>query len=1382
MGGGRDTGHFGTGTYFVGDKTKLEGYNSRNGVEAPKHRVNFTDYNLYKPKDTETGEKLHRVLRTINNGGADEINRVANIDANKLRAEVEAGEVGTETYKYFDTLSEEQQRVFYQDAEEILEEFKSKTREDFKRETEEELKSLSKMSLDDLGDDVWLLDDEFVDAEIDFAIERNNEFIESFDLDEQARWFAMNHLQDKEAFDELFRMKNNILDELKTIFPDKSEGEILAALDDMLAATANYPRNLDAYKLDSASTLLMKNLGYNGIDVRHIPELDNTQYGSVIYDLNAKKSKPLPKADTTRKPPRATERKDISQAREDLMQAEMKYEFTGDDAMEGEVNMLANRLEAAENRRLDRGVDGRKLSNPSTVELPKAETQLKGTGGRKLKTNGVPEVHEKVNGFDVESSNIGIVDEDLRFVGETIDTTSSWWEQFKKFAISGQKELENLSKAAENTKVDDYTQAVRNKRGTVSYIFRDGLVDASGKKINDKSFKNLIGEIPAKEMDDFNTYAQHLHNIDRVREGKPVFKQYSAADSQQIVDDMLKKHPEFATYTKNINQWWREFGQAWLVDTGRLTQDAFDNMNKMYPNYIPTYRVGKNEVTVDASLPNKFNVGSGVKGAKGGSSDVLPLEDNFLAQIERIVSSTKKNDLYNSIIETLEADPAKYKQYGVPTKNADVLADHTLDDLLSSSEKTRLKEVEKGVYMVTAYRNGKPVSAYINRDMAHGLKLLDDAYGWDGLRWWAKGGKLISDPMKAGITGYNPLFAVSNMFRDLPTLYIQSQHGMWKTTTGLGKAIEKMVHGDELWEQYKAMGGKQSGYYAQGKGFADNLKGHTGIKKVWYGLQDMLSAFGEFTESAPRFAEFINSVEKYGDSKDAIMRAMKDAGEATVNFSRSAPVTKTMDAWMLYLNAAVQGLDKFGRTVKSAPLKTLGRGAAMITVPYAALMIANWDNPHYHDLNERTKQNYFCIPNIAGEKDSQGKAMTFIKVPLNREYGALLGSTLDLASDLIRGNEDPFKGYGETLENGFMPPINPVKDFILSPVLLDLPTNTDFAGRAIVPQSLEKASAINQQDGTTSGVAKGIAKAANAVDDRLKYINLPDFAKSPKKIDFLIDSYGGYIGQELQAATSAEAKDIQSLSKEAAVEPVKSRFTADPRYSSGVVSDFYDAKDAAETAKVDSKLAGNEFSEAHARYKVYTGIADQLSDLSAEERAIKNNKSLTKEQKTEKINALRTKKNELARGAKAKADAASKEYKQAPTYSALTKEVKERYDSKTGLSKEKFGKAYNAQKDLDTTAAKALALLNSGVTTLPQVQNVNSKISEKALEKAKVLKRAGISAKEAETSAKKINTDGNQWYSLPECYAYLDGNKEFTKQQKAAIVEALNGSKNSKYH
>ena len=36
---------------------------------------------------------------------------------------------------------------------------------------------------------------------------------------------------------------------------------------------------------DSVSTRFMKALGYEGVDVRHLMEFDNTTYGTVVYDL-----------------------------------------------------------------------------------------------------------------------------------------------------------------------------------------------------------------------------------------------------------------------------------------------------------------------------------------------------------------------------------------------------------------------------------------------------------------------------------------------------------------------------------------------------------------------------------------------------------------------------------------------------------------------------------------------------------------------------------------------------------------------------------------------------------------------------------------------------------------------------------------------------------------------------------------------------------------------------------------------------------------------------------------------------------------------------------------------------------------------------------------
>lgn len=987
---------------------------------------------------------------------------------------------------------------------------------------------------------------------------------------------------------------------------------------------------------------------------------------------------------------------------------------------------------------------------------------------RKLKANGVPEVHEKVGNFDVESSNVGFVSPEMKFVEDTVENAQGLFDRLYSKVVSGQRELERLSNKSGRTAVDDYTQAVRNSKGTVSYIFNRGLVDSAGNVVNAKSYKKLIEEIPKSVRKDFNTYAQHLHNIDRIREGKPVFKQFTADESQQIVDDMLKQHPEFAEYTKNINEWWNEFIKTWLVDTGRISQESFDAMKKMYPNYIPTYRVGKS-MGGGADLPNRFNAGSGIRKAKGGTSDVIPLEDNFLAQINRIVSSTKKNDLYSSIIRELEASPEELKPFGVAISNKDVLKDTSLDDLLTGLEKQRLQQVKDGRYMITAYRNGQPVSAYVNENIADALKLLDDAYGGKFMRSFGEAGKTITNPVKAGITGYNPLFAISNAIRDLPTLYIQSQHGVIKTTSGIGKALKQLVTKGDLYQKYMALGGKQSGYYATGKGFEESLKGKTGIPKVKETIENILSFFGEGTETIPRLAEFINSVEKYGDTKEGVMRALKDAGEVTVNFSRSAPITKTLDGWTLYLSAAVQGLDKFGRTVKSAPLKTLGRSAALITVPYAALMVYNWDNPHYQDLNDRTKQNYFLIPNWMGEKDSQGNAMTFIKLPLNREYGALLGSSLDVLYGYMNGEENPLNGYGETVSNNFAPP-NPLTDNILAPLIINLPQNEDFAGRAIVPQNMEKASPINQTDASTSGAANKLAALMNGIDEKTM-LPIHDTLKSPKKLDYLIDSYGGYFGQVAQAATS-QAQDALEVGRNVGIEPVTQRFTADSRFSSGVLPDFYDEKDRLDGLKQDATLTGKENPEVNAQSKIYNSISKSISDLTKEEKAIKANKSLSKETKDRKIKAIRAKKNELARSAKKKAEAAAKEARTSPTFSALENKTKERYKAGKGITKEGWAKAYNAQKDIKNHSAKVIAMINNGVTTYEQVSSINKEISETGFNEGVALYNAGVTAEQVEEAKASANTDDKSYISKEEAINYLNSTN-YSRQQKAAIFDSL---------
>lgn len=60
----RSTGHFGTGTYFVGDSTKVS---DRFKKGKPEHKINFDGYNLYKVRNNNDGWILHDGLEAINN-------------------------------------------------------------------------------------------------------------------------------------------------------------------------------------------------------------------------------------------------------------------------------------------------------------------------------------------------------------------------------------------------------------------------------------------------------------------------------------------------------------------------------------------------------------------------------------------------------------------------------------------------------------------------------------------------------------------------------------------------------------------------------------------------------------------------------------------------------------------------------------------------------------------------------------------------------------------------------------------------------------------------------------------------------------------------------------------------------------------------------------------------------------------------------------------------------------------------------------------------------------------------------------------------------------------------------------------------------------------
>ena len=1030
----------------------------------------------------------------------------------------------------------------------------------------------------------------------------------------------------------------------------------------------------------------------------------------------------------------------------------------------------------------------------------------------------------KVGGFDVEGrQNLGIINPDIKTVQEAMESASGKFDRFYKATVNQQHEIDRLSKASGDRRAANAVQAVRSSSGTSEYIFTKKLVNPKGDVIDNRSFKDVFQPV-SKNSKEFNTYAQNLNNISRWKQGKPLDVNVSAEESQRIVNEILSRHPEFAQITENINDYWRKFTHSWLVDTGRMSENAWQAMIDKYPNYVPAFMKDKG-VKVGGS---KFAVDAGTKGAKAGTTlDRVPIEDAMMEQVQQLVNSTRKNDMYLSVIDTLRKDPENLKRFGVVKSETSPVTGTDIDEFLSLADQEALKEVNSKVYTISAMENGQKVTAYINKDLAEAFGKLGNVIGSPNMQIAANVGKKITNPIKAGITGYNPLFAVANATRDIPTALIQSEYGMLKTTKNMFRGIKEMATNGEMWQRYLALGGRSSGYISAHKGFEKSLAfSKNPIRGIWEGMKTVLGAVGEATESIPRFAEFMSSMEKYGD----VSRALTESAEVTVNFSRAGEVTKFLDAWTLYLNAAVQGIDKFVRSAKAHPVRTAARSLEVVGVPYALLMANNWSNPHYQDLNDRTKQNYFCIPNMAGEYDEDGNAKTFIKIPLNREYGTIFASTMDVIAGYLSGEANPWNGYAETVRTNFLPP-NPLTDNVLAPLVLNLPQNKDFAGRSIVPSSLENVSPQLQYDYSTSGLAKGIANVANNL--KIPFETL----KSPMKVDYLLDSFGGYLGQVGQAVTDPQLQGIGERIKGATIDPFVDRFTADPRFSSGVVSNFYDEKEKVERAANDEKILTGGKGKGYIENKTYTAIQQELSDLSKKEREILSG-NLSKAEKDRQIKAIREQKNEIARSASQRAQKAVSDYNEAPNYETeMNKQQKDSYEKKfkpLGISKEEYASAKAIASDYDSSVAKAYALLENGQSeeltkamtsqkaieqatllkskgvTLESVNEAKTILkesgykksigqaytlldngqsgdvatvltSERAVQRATWLKQSGVTPDQLDSIADTIDANGNGSYSKDEIIAFFNQYGGFTTAQKRAIFLALSTAKNSPY-
>lgn len=788
--------------------------------------------------------------------------------------------------------------------------------------------------------------------------------------------------------------------------------------------------------------------------------------------------------------------------------------------------------------------------------------------------------------------NVASVMEQAKRDKESIKTeVKSASTTLKRLLVDDFAQFENIAKEIGGKEGDDLIaqiNAVRkteNKTGawieTARTNFDGQIIGKSLRDIFEPFFKRGKA-LPVYE--DFQHYVFNKHNIDRMREGKPVYgEDWTAEKSRQVVSELDKKYPWFKEKQQEVVDYFKDLRQM-KVDSGILSKDKSDMLENMYKNYVSTYRQ-VNKSVLDKSRGD-LKVNSGVRKAKGSDLDLLPLHE----QMANATSQTLKSAEANRLLQIT----AKLQQ--IPVEKID--KDLDVDEVVEAS--TFLSHNEKnGQYKATFWENGEAVTINIDKDMYEGLKEWSGTERSDVLNWRAtKVVKKSNQIFKHLITDWNPIFAIKNFSRDFQDawFYTKDVKGFAKS---LPKAVKAMTKKDDYYKLYLANGGKYS-----------NLVDVTAKFKTdsWYDKANPLrrvEGFNNCVEMFPRMSEFISTLDRelkgapvLSATKDQINKALYAADDITLNFGRSGKVSRALNSTIVpYFNPSVQGFDKLVRTLSgqrgfkgymSLALKASG----IFVAPTLLNEFLNRNVPGYEYLNERDKDSYYLIP----MGDYQ-----FIKIPKARTGSTLSSPFRHLLSTAEYGTPFDFEQlFKLSISNSG--PSNPLENNLFSP-FLNAATNKTWWGGEIEnsqEQELSKNGHSDEvYDENTSAISKWLGKTSLA-----KKMGL-----SPKKINNILDGYTGVIGDFILPGTAPSSKGSV----------LKNNFVLDGIFSNSLAMNFWD-KNAKLRANSKSSKATKADAEKYSKFgQDYSYSAstmlDAISDI--------QNSNMSKKEKNEKVRSLK---------------------------------------------------------------------------------------------------------------------------------------------------------------
>lgn len=778
------------------------------------------------------------------------------------------------------------------------------------------------------------------------------------------------------------------------------------------------------------------------------------------------------------------------------------------------------------------------------------------------------------------------------FVTNVADWTRPLEDVDKAFAESNGGQYGNVRQTAKKRNFADRI---------VESLFTNAMTDADHTIIGD-SFSAAFEGIDGRNADDFIAYGLLKHSLSRDVQGKQVFANDLTHDQRvEAVRQIEEANPQYKKALDKFEKTWHQFMQAWMVDTGYLSQESFDKMNEMYPYWLPTVRVRDGKAG-SGGKRGTFTIHQ----ATGSDLQIINPIDTIANYVTRIVDMNLRNNVAIAFDEAYQTSKGMgiwareitqdMRRTAVNTEDVqqrvnDILSEADIDtDVIGNVLEAIGKEAvswqgtntsTEGDTLRVVRRDG--TNAYYQFD-ADGRAIYEALTGngkavHSETRRALKAFSNITSFVSRMATTYAPTFAASNPIKDLQS---SIYHGSWASNylTGLGKwlvsAYEVTTNSKGV-QEYKAQGG--GGWNQIQTGFRKGADEYRGKLFEGYWKRDAKSIAKHIGETAldvvtlDRLNDIIETASRYAEYRfgkhdlstpEGRAKAFQAAQDVTTDFANGGKGAGVLIARsiMPFLNPNIQGTYRAGLELSGRERGRLGARMTkrivntMFLSALASVIRARFgsdeDKDLYGRISDGVKTSNLIIPNVFN-RDSDRR---FVRIPISQDpLDQALYALTTSAIDEYNGDDDFITvllagasqivsnvslGASDLLSEGSLPErLNGFMQGTIFGPAWGLITNQTYYGGKIVGDYLDELSPVSQYDETTNNMFIWLGARLGV---------------SPKRLEYLYDQYTGYAGQLLMAVTDGDNALKTTLNA------FHKRFTIDPAYTNDISSAYSDNK------------------------------------------------------------------------------------------------------------------------------------------------------------------------------------------------------------------------------